>query len=101
MKSVEVDAGRGSVPDGELQRNKAKSGATPQQVDLVEATTEGRCTGTVLHHTDNLATVNDPIQALCVDFAINTFSNNKFVPPSEQKVACNKLEPWREGVFWS
>jgi len=54
---------------------------------------------TILHHADDLATIYDSVQALCLDSTIDTLSGNKLVPPPEQEVTGNELEPRREGVF--
>ena len=61
--------------------------------------TKGWRVCTVLHHADDLATIHDSVQALCVNLTISTTSSNKLVPPPKQEVTSNELEPRREGVF--
>ena len=54
--------------------------------------------GTVLNHADDLATIHEPIQALRADLPIGTLSSDKLVPPLEQKVTSDELEPRRKDV---
>lgn len=54
-----------------------------------------------LNHAHNLASVHNAIQTLSINEPVATPTCEQFVPPTEEEVAGNELEPWREGVGFS
>ena len=51
-----------------------------------------------LDHLDNFATIRNARKRLCVDIAICASPFEELIPPAEEEVASNELEPGCEGV---
>ena len=52
----------------------------------------------LLHHLDNFGTIHNSGKALRNHLAISVFALQKLIPPPEEEVPSNELEPWSERV---
>lgn len=52
-------------------------------------------------HLDDLATVNEAIEAECIDVAVRVLSVQQLIPPTEEEVTSDEFEPWGERVACS
>ena len=52
----------------------------------------------ISNHLHDLAAVDKTSKTLRVDFAVSSLACQELVPPSEQEVASDELEPRREGI---
>ena len=53
-----------------------------------------------LHHLDNFTTVNQPSKALRPYFSRLVLTREQLVPPTEQEIASDELEPWRKQIAY-